>query len=359
MSTKYIINKEALEQAVKESFSIFEVINKLNFPRNGSLHKRFKEEIKKYNIDASHFTGQRWNKNRNRHNNLRVQGYTKEQIFVENSVVSTRVVRRYIETEPGFDHKCCICNNIEWMGKPIPLELDHINGNNRDNRRENLRFICLNCHAQTHTFRGRNINRKGGKKVSDDVMIDAIKSCYSIREALMKVGLTPKGGNYNRVNELMSLHGIKLNKLSKIEDKKPIHYKLKSLEDIGLTIDKFEELCSSMGLSKIGSMYDVSDRIVKRWCKENNIYHSLEDRANKSRKFEVTKEELEKLVNELPLTQIGKKFDVSNNAIKKRCKLLGIELPKGKIWESSLKALELGRNKMALDSDSQVTTIPI
>jgi 5-methylcytosine-specific restriction endonuclease McrA len=42
------------------------------------------------------------------------------------------------------------------MEKPAPIELDHINGNHHDNRLENLRILCPNCHAQTDTYRGKN-----------------------------------------------------------------------------------------------------------------------------------------------------------------------------------------------------------
>ena len=52
-------------------------------------------------------------------------------------------------------------NNGTWNGKKLVLQLDHINGNNKDQRLMNLRFLCPNCHAQTDTFCGKNVNRKG------------------------------------------------------------------------------------------------------------------------------------------------------------------------------------------------------
>lgn len=55
-----------------------------------------------------------------------------------------------------FGHKCFICYNSKWNNKPIPLELDHIDGYSENNTKENLRLICPNCHAQTKTYKGRN-----------------------------------------------------------------------------------------------------------------------------------------------------------------------------------------------------------
>jgi hypothetical protein len=58
-------------------------------------------------------------------------------------------------------HKCYICNNTEWNGKPIPLELEHIDGDSDNNKESNLQLICPNCHAQTPTYKGAN---KGNSK---------------------------------------------------------------------------------------------------------------------------------------------------------------------------------------------------
>lgn len=57
-----------------------------------------------------------------------------------------------------LEYKCVKCSNIGiWMGERLPLELDHINGVNNDNRLENLRFLCPNCHTQTETYKRKNL----------------------------------------------------------------------------------------------------------------------------------------------------------------------------------------------------------
>lgn len=60
-------------------------------------------------------------------------------------------------------YQCEICKNVEWQGKSIPLQLDHINGDSDDNDLTNLRLLCPNCHAQTPTYCGKNMGKKATK----------------------------------------------------------------------------------------------------------------------------------------------------------------------------------------------------
>lgn len=99
-------------------------------------------------------------------------------------------------------YRCERCNLTEWLNDPIPLELEHCDGDNKNNTRENLLLLCPNCHAKTKFYRGRNIPNQGRLKVSDDKIITEIKKGLNNRQVLINVGLTPKGANYDRVNQL-------------------------------------------------------------------------------------------------------------------------------------------------------------
>jgi 5-methylcytosine-specific restriction endonuclease McrA len=102
-------------------------------------------------------------------------------------------------------HACEQCLNATWLDAPITLELDHVDGDRKNNIRENLRLLCPNCHAMTPTWRGRNIN-SGKTKVSDAELISLIeKGSMNTRQILLEVGLAPKGGNYARVQKLMGV----------------------------------------------------------------------------------------------------------------------------------------------------------
>lgn len=99
-------------------------------------------------------------------------------------------------------HKCQSCLNTEWLNKPITLELDHIDGDNKNNLESNLRLLCPNCHSFTDTWKGRNITKE---YITDDAFLAALESTKTIKEALLKLNLTPKGRNYERASRLLNL----------------------------------------------------------------------------------------------------------------------------------------------------------
>lgn len=108
--------------------------------------------------------------------------------------------RKLLILERG--NTCQMCNLSSWQNKPIVLELDHINGDRRDNDINNLRLLCPNCHSTTENWRGRNIN-SGKVKVSDEALLDSLHRNKNIYKSLIDVGLTPKGGNYLRCRKLL------------------------------------------------------------------------------------------------------------------------------------------------------------
>lgn len=150
--------KEWLEQLCKDSYSYAEVLRKAGRKQGGGAQATLKKKIAEYQIDISHFTGQNWQQNPHLKDHvLSKEKYSLDEIFVKDSPVTQKVLRGYVERHNVLEYKCQICGNDgHWQNDIISLELDHINGNNTDNRIENLRYLCPNCHALTETYRGRN-----------------------------------------------------------------------------------------------------------------------------------------------------------------------------------------------------------
>lgn len=79
------------------------------------------------------------------------------EILVEGSDYQNRTaLKRRLMASGMMPKSCSECGLSEWRGRPITLQIDHINGHAMDHRIENLRVLCPNCHAQTETYRGRN-----------------------------------------------------------------------------------------------------------------------------------------------------------------------------------------------------------
>lgn len=110
--------------------------------------------------------------------------------------------RRRVFEEQEF---CCNkCGLGTWQGVKLVLELEHKDGNNQNNARENLEGLCPNCHSITNTWRGRNKpSRNGVNIVSDADLLLCLHSSSTIRQGLLKAGLAAKGNNYSRAKRLL------------------------------------------------------------------------------------------------------------------------------------------------------------
>ena len=98
-----------------------------------------------------------WAKGRTKLNDERIANHSRvvpdSEIFIKDSKAHRGLIRDRLMKDPSFKHKCSHCKHTKWMGKKIPLEVHHKNGINNDNRRENLEFVCPNCHVFTDNYK--------------------------------------------------------------------------------------------------------------------------------------------------------------------------------------------------------------
>lgn len=226
----WFVDKDKFQRLLDTSSSIAEVIEKIGLdPYNGN-HKTLNQRIKEEKFNLTLLEQNRITKNKQ-------IGIKKiiplSNILTENSNYERSKLKKRLVEKGLLKYECCKCKNTgSWLGKPISLQLDHINGVNNDNRLENLRIMCPNCHSQTETYCGKHRKK--------------IYTCL----------------------------------------------------DCGIEIKKASTKCNKCAPKEVGK---------------------------KSRKFEISKEELEKLIIKYPMTKVGNLLGVSDNSIRKRCKILEID----------------------------------
>ena len=158
MSRKRKWREEKLLEVVRHSHSIREVLLKLNLIPAGGNYAQIQKYILDEKIDTSHFVGQGWRKGRIIPT---VPAHPIQDLLVIHSHVQSFKLKHRLFKEGLKKRRCELCGWArQALDGRIPLELDHRNGNRNDNRIENLRILCPNCHSLQPTHRSRNIKRK-------------------------------------------------------------------------------------------------------------------------------------------------------------------------------------------------------
>ena len=145
-------NEHDVRKAVANSKSIAGVLRLLNLRPVGGNYKTIKHLIEKYSLDTRHFTGQGWNVGLK----FKPKVVTDiADILIKGSHYQSYKLKSRLLREGLKERRCECCGLEEWQGKPIPLELHHINGNKNDLRLCNLQILCPNCHTFTTNYRKR------------------------------------------------------------------------------------------------------------------------------------------------------------------------------------------------------------
>ena len=150
-SPKSIINKLSLDEfkaLVKQSTSRTDIFLKLKMRKSGASFSILNKRLVQDNIDISHFiTGSTGRDSTRKQSD--------DVVYRKNSTY--KHIRSRVMRDNFMAYQCVKCNNNgEWLNSKLTLALDHINGDRYDNRKENLRWLCPNCHSQTETYCSKN-----------------------------------------------------------------------------------------------------------------------------------------------------------------------------------------------------------
>lgn len=299
------ISDQQFSKVVSENYCIRDIVGALGYsPCSGSMAICVKERINKLGLDISHLKGRASKSSSNPH-------YSLEEILIRNSsYTNTKALKSRLVKAGLLEYECSKCKNTgNWQGETLVLQLEHINGIHSDNRLENLCFLCPNCHSQTKTYSGRNsgryINIKyNGNKANRNSKVTSIKSkricinCGQIISNSKNIKFCSKKchSNYQRKTSLKPSKEI------------------------------LENLIKTDFFNSIAQKYGVNDASVRNWCKSYGLPHTksaIREKYKIKTICEINKpsyDSLKELIFKFSFREIGRKYNVTDNAVRKWCK---------------------------------------
>lgn len=216
------ISDEQFIEFVKNASSLKEVVYQCGYSCNsGASNAIVKQRIEKLGLSTAHFSF-----------TPRISR-TDAEIFVEDSPIDQSTLRRRFLKLGTVPYICSICGQEPiWREKELILTLDHINGHNKDDRLENLRWVCPNCDRQLETFAGRNSTRTVKKNYCVDCGVEIAISSTRCSTCANK----EKGLRARRVE-------------------RPSR-------------DELKAMIRTIPFTKIGEQYGISDNAIRKWCDE-------------------------------------------------------------------------------------------
>lgn len=261
-------SKEKYIEILKKYDNWDDILEELNFTSLQCLNN-LKTHLNILHIDYSHIKKQVRLKN----NSRRI-----EDILVDDSLYTNMTsLKKRLINELNWKHECSGCNNSRFTNNwvtnvPIPLEIDHINGKHCDNRIENLRFLCPNCHSQTSTYKGKNMritieNKRDDtpETIAKDILNDIIKK---VERNIYKKECEEK--NNNKCIDCGNDISRDKNRCIKCNDKNKF---ITACEKTNRpSLEQLLKDVRELNYTNTGKKYNVSDNSIRKWIRKYQSY---------------------------------------------------------------------------------------